>query len=88
MTETQKNPLRIGIIGAGLGGLMAGIAIAEAGGNVTILEAASELGEVDYLQGESQLAFLIIHLDWSGYSNDPQCRSPPPSLRHRTGNRR
>lgn len=48
MTETQKNSLRIGIIGAGLGGLMAGIAIAEAGGNVIILEAASELGEVLY----------------------------------------
>ncbi|KAE9961285.1 hypothetical protein BLS_002735 [Venturia inaequalis] len=46
MTAEQKNSLRIGIIGAGLGGLMAGIAIAEAGGNVTILEAASELGEI------------------------------------------
>ncbi|TID16968.1 Salicylate hydroxylase [Venturia nashicola] len=46
MTATTKKPLNIGIIGAGLGGLMAGIAIAEAGGNVTILEAASKLGEV------------------------------------------
>lgn len=59
MTAEQKNSLRIGIIGAGLGGLMAGIAIAEAGGNVTILEAASELGEVIYLiEGKNELSFL------------------------------
>ncbi|QDS68380.1 hypothetical protein FKW77_010747 [Venturia effusa] len=46
MTMTRKDSFRIGIIGAGLGGLMAGIAIAEAGGKVTILEAASKLGEI------------------------------------------
>lgn len=40
---------------------MAGIAIAEAGGNVTILEAASDLGEVNFLlQGENRL-FIFNH---------------------------
>lgn len=38
--------LNVGIIGAGIGGLTAGIAIARAGAHVTILEAASELGEI------------------------------------------
>ena len=38
--------LRVGIIGAGMGGLAAGIAIARAGASVTFLEAAHELGEI------------------------------------------
>jgi salicylate hydroxylase len=42
----EKQKLKVGIVGAGLGGMMAAIAIAEAGAEVTILEAASELGEV------------------------------------------
>ena len=38
--------LNVGIVGAGMGGLVASIAIARAGGKVTILEAASQLGEI------------------------------------------
>ena len=38
--------LRVGIIGAGMGGLAAGISIARAGASVTFLEAANELGEI------------------------------------------
>ena len=38
--------LEIGIVGAGIGGVMAAIAISRAGANVTILEAASQLGEI------------------------------------------
>jgi len=38
--------MEIGIVGAGMGGIMASIAIARAGGKVTILEAASQLGEI------------------------------------------
>lgn len=36
----------VGIVGAGIGGLAAGIAIARAGATVTILEATVELGEI------------------------------------------
>ena len=38
--------LNVGIVGAGMGGLMAAIAIARAGATVTLLEAASQLGEI------------------------------------------
>jgi cation diffusion facilitator CzcD-associated flavoprotein CzcO len=36
----------VGLVGAGIGGLAAAIAIAQAGAQVTVLEAAVELGEV------------------------------------------
>ncbi|QDS76143.1 hypothetical protein FKW77_007208 [Venturia effusa] len=42
----KPDRLKIGIVGAGLGGMMAAIAIAETGADVTILEAAAELGEI------------------------------------------
>lgn len=38
--------MSVGIVGAGLGGLAAAIAIAQAGAKVTVLEAAKELGEI------------------------------------------
>ena len=41
-----KRELEVGIVGAGIGGVMAAIAIARAGGKVTILEAAAQLGEI------------------------------------------
>jgi phytoene dehydrogenase-like protein len=37
---------KILIVGAGIGGLVAGIALSKKGHKVTILEAASQLGEV------------------------------------------
>lgn len=41
-----KRELNVGIVGAGIGGVMASIAIARAGGRVTVLEAAKQLGEI------------------------------------------
>lgn len=41
-----QNDLNVGIVGAGIGGVMCAIAIARAGGKVTVLEAAKELGEI------------------------------------------
>ena len=46
MEMADDRKLEIGIVGAGIGGVMAAIAIARAGANVTILEAASQLGEI------------------------------------------
>ncbi|KAK3687067.1 hypothetical protein LTR37_019181 [Vermiconidia calcicola] len=41
-----KQELNVGIVGAGIGGIMCAIAVARAGGNVTVLEAAQQLGEI------------------------------------------
>lgn len=38
--------LHVGIIGGGIGGLAAAIAIARSGAKVTLLEAVKELGEI------------------------------------------
>lgn len=42
----SSQPLRVGIVGGGIGGLTAAISIARAGAGVTVLEAASQLGEI------------------------------------------
>lgn len=44
--KMAKRELSVGIVGAGIGGVMAAIAIARAGGKVTVLEAAQQLGEI------------------------------------------
>jgi salicylate hydroxylase len=41
-----RHTLNVGIVGGGLGGLSAAIAIARTGAHVTVLEAATQLGEV------------------------------------------
>lgn len=38
--------VHVGLVGAGIGGLAAAIALRRAGARVTVLEAASSLGEV------------------------------------------
>lgn len=44
--DQTSRPVHVGIVGAGIGGLAAAIAISQAGAQVTVLEAAEELGEV------------------------------------------
>lgn len=46
LTRIRTQSLHIGICGAGIGGLAAAIALSRAGAQVTVLEAASSLGEI------------------------------------------
>ncbi|KAF2095983.1 FAD/NAD(P)-binding domain-containing protein [Rhizodiscina lignyota] len=46
MSSSKRRELHVCIVGAGIGGLAAAIAIAQAGAKVTVLEAAEELGEI------------------------------------------
>ena len=41
--KMANRELNIGIVGAGIGGVMCSIAVARAGGKVTVLEAASQM---------------------------------------------
>ena len=41
----QKD-VHVGIVGAGIGGVLAAIALSRAGAKVTVLEAAQQLGEI------------------------------------------
>lgn len=66
-----RSQVRVGIIGAGIGGLAAGIAIARAGADVTILEATSELGEIG--AGIQVLLLPLRQEDISNITDAPQC---------------
>jgi salicylate hydroxylase len=46
MTQMETSKMHVGIVGGGLGGLTAAIAIARAGARVTVLEATEQLGEI------------------------------------------
>lgn len=91
MSETKKD-LHIGIVGAGIGGLTAAIAIVRAGAKVTVLEAAEELGEVRFsphsrsslTHSQPRLSHSLHQSRIPAFSSPsaqltPPCRSAPES---------
>jgi len=57
----SSKPLRVGLIGAGIGGLAAAISLCRNGVDVTVLEAARELGEIGAgIQMTPNVARLLI----------------------------
>lgn len=65
-----KTEVDVGIVGAGIGGVMAAIALARAGTNVTVLEAAEQLGEIGAgIQMVRAESGPIYNPPWADYSD-------------------
>ncbi|KAL9111101.1 MAG: hypothetical protein Q9227_004364 [Pyrenula ochraceoflavens] len=86
--EQTKTDLHIGICGAGIGGLMAAIAIAEAGARVTVLEAAHELGEIGAgIQMTPNAARLLIRWGVDKVVGDNLVECAELNMRRKDGTR-
>lgn len=85
MTEVQKQ-LHVGLVGAGLGGLAAAIAIARGGAKVTVLEAASQLGEIGAgIQMTPNVARLLIRWGVSDIIGDDLVQCDEVNMRNMDG---
>lgn len=77
----ENKTLNVGIVGAGIGGVMAAIAIAQAGGTVTVLEAAAQLGEIG--AGIQMVCMIDMPRHTTDLKPDPQRSKVAHSLRCR-----
>jgi len=71
----------VAIVGAGLGGLAAAISIAQTGHKATILEQASELGEVRPFPPSSHFRMLNKRQGWSRNPNTTQLLANPSPIK-------
>ena len=76
----MKDTCSVCIIGAGIGGVAAAIAIARAGHRVTILEQAKELTEVWLIP--SIQAYMTSDDSDMLISKPDRCRDPSPNQQH------
>jgi salicylate hydroxylase len=80
--------MHIGICGAGIGGLAAAIAMSKAGANVTVLEAAPELGEIGAgIQMTPNVARLLVKWGVSEVIGDNLVEFEELNMRRRDGTR-
>ena len=85
MAQPQKK-LHVGIVGGGLGGLAAAIAMSKAGAKVTVLEAALELGEIGAgIQMTPNVARLLIKWGVSDVIGDNLVEFEELNMRRRDG---
>ena len=78
--------LHIGICGGGIGGLAAAIAIRKAGAQVTVLEAATELGEIGAgIQMTPNVSRLLINWGISDVIGDNLVEFEELNMRRRDG---
>lgn len=84
--QPEKRTLRVGLVGAGLGGLAASIALARAGCDVTVLEAAAELGEIGAgIQMTPNVSRLLIRWGVSDIIGDDLVQCKNINMRRRDG---
>ena len=83
---SPKRGLNIGICGAGIGGLAAAIAIARGGAQVTVLEAAAQLGEIGAgIQMTPNVSRLLIKWGVSDVIGDDLVEFEELNMRRRDG---